>query len=895
MMRSRLFGLVEAHSLKTFAGVRSMLFVLLTLCRFGARAEDSQENCFANPICEQADPWITQHDGHYVACFSEGNRGISIHVSDRLSALGPKHVVWTVPRSGPCSLEVWAPEAHFIESHWCIYFAASDGQNRNHRVWVLQSAGEDPLGTYTLHGPLYTGDDPELKALNRWAIDLTQFELEGRRYAVWSGWPGDEDVQYLYIAPMKDSLTMAAPRTRLCANGDFVWERVDESPAGRGLNEAPEVLQHGGRTFITYSCSGSWQPSYKIGLLQLKQGGNPLIAADWQKHAKPVFSSTPRTFGVGHNSFVKSPDGTEDWLVYHAKFDRREGWRRVVFAQRFAWDSNGLPVFGEPVPAGRPLPVPAGEKVQHFNGTRCFRFSGANDLDGWSYFGHHQFVDVRDGWLHLGRPQAHLVNDFRSGEKVVWQTGNWSNFNAHVKLQLLELTGKAGLIFHVQAPAVGYNAQLGYFVGFSPASGRVELDLTDGTSSRELASALAPQPLPSELALGVTESGGHIQVSLQDRPIIECDDSTFSSGSVGLRVVDTHAAFSELNVAQLPEAQVTLVAANGPLVRSVTASSASWSYTNPVYAASMPDPSVIRYGNYYYAAGTTGAERTPDGRIFTLLRSTNLVNWQKLGGALQPPFDNPKMQYWAPELTRNDGKYYLYYCAGGVEPEKFSLRVSASERPEGPYADMGVVLMDCESNRFAIDPFPFHDEDGKWYLFYARNFTNATPDVHPGTAIVVDRLLNMTNLAGDCHVVVRAKHDWTLYEANRRMDVYGATFDWHTIEGPCVVKHEGRYYCFYSGSNWQTPRYGVDFVVADRPLGPYSEGGDEPRVLRGIPGHVRGPGHHSMVFGPDGRTQYIIYHAWDSKMRQRQMWLDKLQWTAQGPRCDPTYSLQNVQ
>ena len=311
-------------------------------------------------------------------------------------------------------------------------------------------------------------------------------------------------------------------------------------------------------------------------------------------------------------------------------------------------------------------------------------------------------------------------------------------------------------------------------------------------------------------------------------------------------------------------------------------------YTNPVYAASMPDPSVIRYGGYYYAAGTTGAERKPDGRIFTLLRSRNLIDWEELGGALTPPFTDPGLQYWAPELTSNNGRYYLYYAVSGNEPEKFAIRVSISDRPEGPYVDMGMPLIDCESNRFTIDPFPFHDTDGQWYFFYARNFTNATPEVHAGTAIVVDRLLDMTRLAGDCREVVRAKHDWTLFQAHRRMDVYGSTFDWHTIEGPCVVKHDGRYYCFYSGANWQTPRYGVDFVVADHPLGPYSEGGDHPRVLQGIPGHVRGPGHHSIVFGPDGHTQYILYHAWDAKMKVRQMCADKLEWTPEGPHCVPT-------
>src|SRR6185436_12646048 len=131
-------------------------------------------------------------------------------------------------------------------------------------------------------------------------------------------------------------------------------------------------------------------------------------------------------------------------------------------------------------------------------------------------------------------------------------------------------------------------------------------------------------------------------------------------------------------------------------------------------------------------------------------------------------------------------------------------------------------------------------------------------------------------------------HDWTLYQANRHMDVYNATFNWHTIEGPCVVKHKKRYYCFFSGSNYQTARYGVDYVVADNPLGPYTGEADHPRVLRSIPGSVRGPGHHSIVRGPNNRSDYIVYHAWDPNMKVRWMCVDKLVWTPDGPRAQPT-------
>jgi beta-xylosidase len=320
-----------------------------------------------------------------------------------------------------------------------------------------------------------------------------------------------------------------------------------------------------------------------------------------------------------------------------------------------------------------------------------------------------------------------------------------------------------------------------------------------------------------------------------------------------------------------------------PAVAIAAAAAGAKTYRNPVYAGSMPDPGVLTHRGAYYAFGTTGRDRKGDGRIFTLLRSTDLVSWQELGGALTPPSPDARYEYWAPEPAFHDGTFYLYYAMGGVEEERFEVRVATSARPEGPYADTGTPLLDCGRNRFAIDAHPFRDVDGRWYLFYARNYPNTEGGFNPGTGLAVDRLVGMTRLAGECRTVLRARHPWTLYEANRRMDVYGQTFDWHTIEAPYVRRHGGRYYCFYSGSNWQTPNYGVDYAVADRVLGPYTGAGQEARVLRGVPGHVRGPGHHSIVTGPDGRD-WMVYHAWNEALTVRQLCVDPLLWTPTGPR-----------
>jgi len=325
---------------------------------------------------------------------------------------------------------------------------------------------------------------------------------------------------------------------------------------------------------------------------------------------------------------------------------------------------------------------------------------------------------------------------------------------------------------------------------------------------------------------------------------------------------------------------------------------AARTYTNPVVARNFPDPFVLQHAGRYYAFGTTGEGRTSDGRVFTLLTSTNLVDWQALGGALTPPPGTDGAQFWAPEVVQHDGTFYMYYSRGGgaIGAEVgHRLHVATSRQPQGPYTE--VAQLTVADSPFTIDPHAFRDTDGQWYLFYARDFTDTQDGYYPGTGLVVDKLTSMTQLAGQPRTVLRARHSWTLFEANRTMPLYGnRTFaQWHTLEGPAVRLHNGTYYCFFSGANFLTDRYGVDYCTAKHPLGPYVDSGSDAgaRVLHSVPGHVRGPGHHSHAMSPDGRTEYLVYHAWNMAMTERQLCIDKLEWTDKGPRClGPTYTPQ---
>lgn len=517
--------------------------------RSGRECPDAQ--WFVNPIAEGADPWIARHGESYMLVQAEANRGIALYRSDSLTLPGQKRVIWTASETGPYSREVWAPEIHFLDGHWYVYVAASDGQNRNHLMWALKSEGDDPFGNYTVAGPLYTGDHPETRQDNRWAIDGTILEHAGRRYFLWSGWEDTRDEQWLYIAPMADPLTVGK-RVRICDNDDYPWERVGEQETGRGLNEAPQVLQRNGRTFVIYSASSSWQHTYKLGLLELRQGGDPLNPADWKKAPQPVFQSSAQTYGVGHNCFVKSPDGKEDWIVYHAKMDRHDGWRRALYAKPFTWSSDGVPVFGAPALPYEALPRPSGKARKCGNKDWFSKLESQRALDGLNYFGHHQLIQVSGKRLHLGKPSPNPVNEYRSHEKAIISDHCWHDAACSVRLKVLSGGLGAGLLFRCTLPAVGHDAQQGYYAGILPETGEVVLGSMDGRSWKQLALVGANVKPNRDHLLAVNTQGPEIVVSVDGMEAIRTTDTTHSAGSVGVRVVNSHAAFSDLKVVAAP-------------------------------------------------------------------------------------------------------------------------------------------------------------------------------------------------------------------------------------------------------------------------------------------------------------------------------------------------------
>jgi GH43 family beta-xylosidase len=343
------------------------LYLLISFVAVSVSASSQVKETFTNPLLPAgADPWSVYKDGYYYYTQTFGNR-LVLWKTKSISRLAtaPQKTVFTPPKGTLYSKQLWAPELHFINNKWYLYFAADSGRNEDHRIWVLENSSRDPLqGQWNLKGKVADASD-------KWAIDASVFQHKGRWYMIWSGWQGDTNGQQdIYIARLKNPWAIDGNRVRI-SSPILPWERHGElhdanNPPHVAVNEGPQALQHGKKVFIVYSASGCWTDHYALGLLSADAEKDLLDSASWHKTPEPVFKAAPENgvYAPGHNSFFKSPDGTEDWILYHANSAPGQGCggKRSPRAQRFSWTSDGVPYFGAPVKTGTPLSVPSNKK-----------------------------------------------------------------------------------------------------------------------------------------------------------------------------------------------------------------------------------------------------------------------------------------------------------------------------------------------------------------------------------------------------------------------------------------------------------------------------------------------------------------------------------------------------
>jgi GH43 family beta-xylosidase len=312
---------------------------------------------FSNPIKRNGpDPWLQHHNGFYYLATTTWNSTITMRRSATLAGLATAtdQVIFNLAGRPNGCCNMWAPEFHLLNgpngNRWYFYYTAGQNVtdfNPTQRLHVLESAGTDPMGPYTFKADL--GSD--------WQLDASVLKVGSNLHLMGTYGAGNNG-QSLFIQRMTNPWTLSGSRVRL-SSPTLSWERQTHP-----VTEGPEPLYHNGKVMVVYSASACWGPDYKLGLLTLT-GTDAMNPAHWTKKSTPVFqrSDTNSVFAPGHNGFFKSPDGTEDWIVYHANDSAGGGcdMNRSTRAQKFTWNADGTPNFGTPVRLGTTLTAPSGE------------------------------------------------------------------------------------------------------------------------------------------------------------------------------------------------------------------------------------------------------------------------------------------------------------------------------------------------------------------------------------------------------------------------------------------------------------------------------------------------------------------------------------------------------
>lgn len=247
----------------------------------------------------------------------------------------------------------------------------------------------------------------------------------------------------------------------------------------------------------------------------------------------------------------------------------------------------------------------------------------------------------------------------------------------------------------------------------------------------------------------------------------------------------------------------------------------------------LADPTIFVDKGQYYLYGTGSSAGFP------IYQSKDLKRWHipasaKEGLALKKGESFGKAGFWAPQVFRYRGSYYMAYTADE------QIAIAKGSSPAGPFRQH--VLKPLSGEGKQIDPFIFFDTDGKIYLYHVR--------LKEGNRIYV------AEMKPDLSDIIPGSARQCLYGDQPWENT--AHTSWPVTEGPTVIKQKGIYYLIYSANDFRNKDYAVGYATSSSPTGPWKKFSGNPLISRRTLSH-NGTGHGDLFIDKNGRYQYVFH------------------------------------
>jgi GH43 family beta-xylosidase len=347
-----------------------------------------------------ADPTITRDaDGFYYCGFATDN---NIYLKRAETVLGistaKSRLVWKKPANFGY---VWGPYIYRLEGKWYIYFASgpeTDFGYGHPSTYVLENESPDPFeGTWVLKGSWSNKDENGQATMKDGLMNAQGYGLPcgvitmgGETYYTYTKYFYYED-NYLGTASGSaidftrtkfdecptivkmlnpwtlDNGTVADSTGELSKGTECTLARpiYDWEKFGDNINEGAAVVEKDGKVYFAYSASSFMNDNYGVAVSYADLNSDLLDPNSWQKLPVPLMQKSPENsaYGPGSPLFVKSEDGTEDWLIHHAgPVGGQTGSNRWVRATPVSWTDYGFVNVGVPSNPGTVFDRPSGEE-----------------------------------------------------------------------------------------------------------------------------------------------------------------------------------------------------------------------------------------------------------------------------------------------------------------------------------------------------------------------------------------------------------------------------------------------------------------------------------------------------------------------------------------------------
>jgi xylan 1,4-beta-xylosidase len=259
-------------------------------------------------------------------------------------------------------------------------------------------------------------------------------------------------------------------------------------------------------------------------------------------------------------------------------------------------------------------------------------------------------------------------------------------------------------------------------------------------------------------------------------------------------------------------------------------------YAQLVMPGDYPDPSVVKIGDTYWATATS-SNWFP---AYPLLKSKDLIYWSNEGYVFEKMPEWADYYFWAPEISYENGKVYVYYSAH-KKNGNLCLSVASADKPEGPYTDHGPLM--CQEVG-SIDAWPMRDEHGKLFMIWKEDGNSVNK---PTPIWAMEMKEDRTGLIGEKKELFRNDAPW---EAN-------------LVEGVAMIRHGEYFYALYAaaGCCGRDCTYATGVARSKNLLGPWEKYEQNPILTNDDTWKC--PGHGTAI-EKNGRY-YFLYHAYNTK------------------------------